>query len=137
MSDFAIQPVMGVGAGYDAQSLSALAGMGSTSYLEAMNLGHIEGDASRRPDVDRMLVEFQGFLVQEMLKTMRAAVPASDLFGENPGREIFESLLDGEYARSIGEKTGGLGLTETLKTQLGIVDAPEGLPALPITGRDR
>ncbi|MBN1866241.1 rod-binding protein [Candidatus Sumerlaeota bacterium] len=137
MSDFAIQSVMGTEAEYDARTVGTLAGTGTTSYLEAMNLGHLEGKGAGLPDTDRVLVEFQGFLMHEMLKAMRASIPPSEIFGENSGRELFESLLDGEYARSVSEKTGGLGLTETLRIQLGIVENPAERPELPAVGQGR
>ena len=129
MSDFAVQTILAPQGGYDAQTLGALAGSPAASFLESMNLGHLQGETTGKTDVDRVLVEFQSVLVTEMLKSMRASIPESDLLGPNSGREIFESLLDQEYARSVSEKTGGLGLTEILKTQLGLVDTSSGLVA--------
>lgn len=76
------------------------------------------GAAGRDPEA--LLVEFQNILLSEMLKAMRQSVPESGLFEDNTGRELFESFLDEEYIRNLGEQTGGLGLTETLREQLGL-----------------
>ncbi|NQU44989.1 rod-binding protein [bacterium] len=67
-----------------------------------------------------MLNEFQNVLWVEMMKAMRSAVPKSELFGDSSGQEIFESFLDGEYARAAGRGSGALGLTEVLKAQLNL-----------------
>jgi Rod binding domain-containing protein len=72
-------------------------------------------------EVDRLLGEFQNVLFSEMMKAMRASIPKSGLFEDNTAREIFQSLLDEQYAASFGDSIGSLGLTEALKIQLGLV----------------
>jgi len=88
------------------------------------------GSDLRSGDTDAVLREFQNILLHEMVKAMRDAVPKENLFGDNTGREMFESFLDQEYVRVMGESMGSLGLTETLKEQLGLSPThAAGLPA--------
>jgi peptidoglycan hydrolase FlgJ len=87
--------------------------------------------ASNEAEVDRLLGEFQNVMFNEMMKAMRESVPKSGLFEdeESAGRDIFESLLDEQYAASLGKGMGSLGLTEVLKAQLGL--KPDLSVALP------
>jgi len=65
-----------------------------------------DGEAAR---LDQVMHEFESLLVEQMLKEMRDNVPESPLFGQSRGREIFNEMLDGEYAKAM-EQRGGLGL---------------------------
>jgi Rod binding domain-containing protein len=65
-----------------------------------------DGEAAR---LDQVMHEFESLLVEQMLKEMRNNVPESPLFGQSRGREIFNEMLDGEYAKAM-EQRGGLGL---------------------------
>ena len=100
-------------------SLTGAAGsrLGSTSQLAALEMAPGSSD---RPTLDQALGLFQNVLVDQMVKSMRAAVPKSGLFGQDSGREMFESFLVAEYSKSLGEQMGDLGLTEALKRQLGV-----------------
>jgi Rod binding domain-containing protein len=79
----------------------AQAGAGKT-------LGGKEDEAAR---LDGVMREFESLLVEQMLKEMRDNVPDSPLFGKSRGREIFNEMLDGEYAKAM-EQRGGLGLAK-------------------------
>jgi flagellar protein FlgJ len=77
--------------------------------------------AGPKPSIDETLEEFQAIFLNEMMKSMREALPESGLFeGEELSRETFQSLLDQEYVRTAAHQMGGLGLTEALKWQLGL-----------------
>ena len=47
--------------------------------------------------------DFESLLVQQMLSKMRASIPKSDLFGSKDKEEIFQSMLDEEYAKELSE----------------------------------
>ncbi|MFP4381237.1 MAG: rod-binding protein [Candidatus Sumerlaeia bacterium] len=82
--------------------------------------------AASETDVDNLLNEFQNVLWREMMKAMRSTVPESELFKRSTGEEIFQSMLDDEYATAIGGGSqGSLGLTELLKEQLGLAQTQE------------
>ena len=61
--------------------------------------------------------DFESLLVQQMLSKMRASIPKSDLFGSKDKEEIFQSMLDEEYAKELSE-SNSLGLGDMLYTQL-------------------
>ena len=58
--------------------------------------------------LDKVMHEFESMLLEQMLKDMRATVPDSPLLGKNRGKEIFDELLDGQFAKQM-ENRGGIG----------------------------
>lgn len=48
--------------------------------------------------------DFESLFVNYMLKVMKDNVNRSDLLPEAPGRKVYESMLDEEYAKTISEK---------------------------------
>jgi flagellar protein FlgJ len=61
--------------------------------------------------------EFESLLIAQMLKSMRATVPESDLFGSKEKEEIFRSMLDDETARQVAQ-TGAFKLGDIIYEQL-------------------
>lgn len=61
--------------------------------------------------------EFEALMLDMIYKQMKATVIKSQLVEEEPGREIFESMLDEEIARQAAE-AGGIGLADSLYKQL-------------------
>ena len=78
-----------------------------------------------RNDPDGLVTKFQSVLFTEMLKAMRATVPESEIFGDNSGREMFQSFLDEQYVEKLSENMHSAGLTEALRFQLGLNNTPE------------
>lgn len=79
--------------------------------------------------------DFEAVLLNMMLQTMRKTVPKSDLFGQDRGKEIFESLLDEEVTKNMA-KAGGIGLADMLYKQLSSdAIAKQKNPAKPADGR--
>lgn len=74
-----------------------------------------EGEAERLAKVAK---EFESLMVEMMIKSMRQNVPESPLFGESNAREIFQDMLDGEYAKLMVNRRG-FGIAESLVRQLG------------------
>lgn len=68
--------------------------------------------------------EFEALFVGMMLKSMRETVGKDKLINGGHGEEIYRSLLDQEYAKSLTEH-GGVGLASMLERQLG-KPAPDG-----------
>lgn len=71
-------------------------------------------DRQRLNDVAR---EFEALLLEQMVKDMRAGIPKSRLFGDDPGRELFNEMLDGEFVRLMSQR-GGIGLADFLADSL-------------------
>lgn len=65
-----------------------------------------------------MAKEFEELLIGEMVKAMRKSVPESELLAREPGRDMFNEMLDGEYARLMAAR-GGIGIAEFMVDQLG------------------
>jgi len=61
--------------------------------------------------------EFEAIMLNMLYKQMKATVIKSSLTEEDPGREIFESMLD-EQLMEEASKTGSFGLADTLYKQL-------------------
>jgi len=68
--------------------------------------------------------EFEALFVGMMLKSMRETVGKDKLTNGGHGEDIYRSLLDQEYAKSLTEH-GGVGLATMLERQLG-KPAPDG-----------
>ena len=62
--------------------------------------------------------EFETMFVGLMLKSMRETVGKDKLTNGGHGEEVYRSMLDQEYAKSLTEH-GGVGLTAMLERQLG------------------
>ncbi len=62
--------------------------------------------------------EFEGIMVEMMVKAMRKNVPESPLLGKSNARGIFQEMLDSEYVRLMVDR-GGLGIADLLVDQLG------------------
>uniref|UniRef100_A0A831U372 Flagellar biosynthesis protein FlgJ n=1 Tax=Geobacter metallireducens TaxID=28232 RepID=A0A831U372_GEOME len=76
--------------------------------------------------------EFEAMFVGMMLKSMRDTVGKNELTGGGKGEEIFQSMLDQEYAAAIAASQGGIGLAAMIEKQLVREAAPRGEKA-PIT----
>ena len=79
------------------------------------------GKQSRETELERLAEvakEFETLLVEMMIKSMRQNVPESPLFGESNAREIFQDMLDGQYAKIMVDRKG-FGISESLVRQLG------------------
>ncbi|MBM7865369.1 hypothetical protein GTO89_01120 [Heliobacterium gestii] len=61
--------------------------------------------------------EFEALFLQQMLKGMRSTVVKSDLIEEAPGRKIWESMLDEEYAKQMAKREE-IGLAKMLYKEL-------------------
>jgi len=62
-----------------------------------------------------------------LLRSMRSTVPKEGLMPSSPARNIYESLLDAEYAK-VSAESGGLGIAEMLYEFF--------LPAVPASEED-
>jgi flagellar protein FlgJ len=69
-------------------------------------------------ELKRACQQFEAIMLGMMYKQMKATVVRSDLIQSDPGRDIFESMLD-ESLTEEASKTGTFGLAESLYKQLG------------------
>lgn len=68
-------------------------------------------------ELKKVCKEFEGILLEIMYKQMRATVPKSDFIPADPGRDIFEDMLDEELVKEAA-KAVNLGLADRLYKQL-------------------
>jgi len=61
--------------------------------------------------------ELESVLLYQMIRAMRSTVPKGWLIDEGFGGEVFESMLDEEFARQMAT-TGSTGLADLLFSQL-------------------
>lgn len=73
--------------------------------------------------------EFEAMFVGMMLKSMRDTVGKNELTGGGKGEEIFQSMLDQEYATAIATSQGGIGLAAMIEKQLVREAAPANVHA--------
>ena len=86
------------------------------AHLKAMRESR-KDPAAERARLQHAAKEFEGIMMELMVKSMRANVPESPIFGRNPGREIFNEMLDSQYARMMVDR-GGFGLSRLMVSQL-------------------
>lgn len=84
-------------------------------------------EAKPSPELVEAAEDFEALILGIMMKSMRATVNKSDLFGETKHIETYESLLDTEYAKNMA-KQGGMGFAEMIVRQYG--SGPDGAEAL-------
>ncbi len=68
--------------------------------------------------LEAVIKDFESLLIEQMLKQMRNSIPDGGLFGVNRGHEIFNEMLDGEYARLMSDR-GGIGLAQFMLDRMG------------------
>jgi flagellar protein FlgJ len=82
----------------------------------ARNQG-VEPDAKTRASAKKVAQEFEAMFTGMMLKSMRSTSGPDKLTGGGRGEEVFQSMIDQEYAITIARQ-GGLGLAQTMEKQL-------------------
>ena len=78
---------------------------------EAASRGNDPG--SRKIDREKLkkaCSDFEALFLARMMKIMRQSVPSSGLWGNGPGKEIYDSLMDQELGKKMAQREGlGLG----------------------------
>lgn len=82
--------------------------------------GNIRPDQAKQDEkLRKACASFESFMTYYMLKTMRKSVPQNGLFGNMPGKDTFNMMLDQKIAEKVAERKGGsLGLQKILYDQL-------------------
>ncbi len=78
---------------------------------EAGSLGNVPGGRKiDREKLKKACSDFEALFMARMLKIMRQSVPSSGLWGNGPGKEIYDSLMDQELGKKMAQREGlGLG----------------------------
>ncbi len=78
------------------------------------------GDTARKPDAEALreaAEDFEALFVRQLLATMRRTVPEGDAELRGPGMDIYEGMLDAQFAEHIAGSGRGLGLADMLMRQ--------------------
>lgn len=77
--------------------------------LDARELASLRQSAESDPQgsARRAASQFEALFMQQLLKSMRAAMPKSGMF-DGPGHEIYTGMLDSQLAQVMAGKKGGL-----------------------------
>lgn len=90
--------------------------------LDARSLDALRRDAGRDPRaaLRRAAGQFEALFVQQLLESMRNAMPRSGMF-DGPGQEIYVGMLDQQLSQSLANRPGGLAevIARQLATHLG------------------
>ena len=70
-----------------------------------------------REKLKKACSDFEALFLARMLKMMRQSVPSSGLWGNSPGKEIYDSLMDQELGKKMAQREG-LGLGKKLYNQV-------------------
>jgi peptidoglycan hydrolase FlgJ len=85
---------------------------------EAGSRGNDPG--SRKIDREKLkkaCSDFEALFLARMLKVMRQSVPSSGLWGNGPGKEIYDSFMDQELSKKMARREG-LGLGKRIYNQV-------------------
>jgi len=86
------------------------------------------------PKLWQAVQDFKSIMIYQMIKSMRSAIPQSDLTESGPGKNIFMSLFDEEVAQKIAHQQND-SLSEKLYRQLSgdwIQPSEKPIPANPL-----
>ena len=67
--------------------------------------------------IGKLSKDFESIFLEIVLKSMRDAVPKTELLGKSNGEDIFKSMLDGEYSKQIAEQKMS-GIAKNIEEQL-------------------
>ncbi|MGD9943757.1 MAG: flagellar assembly peptidoglycan hydrolase FlgJ [Burkholderiaceae bacterium] len=90
--------------------------------LDGRSLAGLRRDAAADPKtaVRQAAGQFEALFMQQLLKSMRAALPKSGLM-DGPGQDMYQGMLDQQLSQSLANRRGGLAdmIARQLTRQLG------------------
>ncbi len=73
--------------------------------------------AMDRQQIRKVAEEFESLFLEIVLKSMRSTVPKSGMMDGGNGEDVFRSMLDTEYAKSMAANRSS-GIAESIENQL-------------------
>lgn len=81
----------------------------SASVIEKQKNDLSSGNLDSKEEIKKLSEQFESIFLGIVLKSMRKSVPDSGLVKKGNGEEIFRSMLDTEYSKSLAaQRTTGL-----------------------------
>ena len=92
--------------------------MTNTIFTDIGYLGSLRAEAAATPSkaVEEVASQFEALFIQQMMKSMRDAVPKSDLM-HSDHLETYQSMADQQVALSLAQQ-GGIGIARMLVEQM-------------------
>ena len=90
------------------------------SLLNQTSLNALKSNAKMPNDVEeikKLSEQFESIFLEIVLKSMRDSVQKSEFLSGGSGEDIFRSMLDSEYAKSISEQRS-TGLADSIERHL-------------------
>ncbi|MDB5038415.1 MAG: flgJ [Bacteriovoracaceae bacterium] len=82
--------------------------------------------AKSKAELQKAANEFEGMFMDIVMKSMRDTVGESDAFGDSKKVKFFQTMLDSEYSKQMGDQ-GKIGLSAAIVRQLAPHVPPAGL----------
>jgi len=106
---------------------------GERGKVDIQSLRGAKTPVQQRQALQRAAEEFEAIFLRQLVETMRKTVDNGGLLEKNPGEQLFEGMLDEEWARKLAG-SGGSGslsgiLYRHLSRQLGLDGETSGLAA--------
>lgn len=118
----------------DALQLPALDNLMEGAHAQA-DRARLESLAARqestgedRAALERVAREFEGVFMNELLKSMRATVPESELFNGGGASKFYQQMHDAELAKGLAGAGGGMGIAGLIVNQLSAAPDREDTP---------
>ncbi|MDI6703789.1 MAG: rod-binding protein [bacterium] len=89
----------------------------STTFLKELERAKSFQDKNRKRQLMDLCYDMEGIFVYQMLKAMRDTVPKDNLLYGGHAEEIFQEMLDHEYAKQMS-RNANFGLASELYNQL-------------------
>ena len=106
--------------------------------LDARSLASLRKAAATDPEASakEAASQFEALFMQQILKSMRAAMPKSGML-DGPGSEMYTSLLDTQLAQAMSGAPGGLAdlIAKQITRHMQAVQAGGGQPAATAASR--
>ena len=92
--------------------------MTNTIFNDIGYLGSLRAEAASAPNkaINEVASQFEALFVQQMMKSMRDAVPKSDLMNSDH-LDTYQAMADQQMALSLSQQ-GGIGIARMLVTQM-------------------
>ena len=92
--------------------------MTNTIFNDIGYLGSLKAEAASAPSkaIEEVASQFEALFIQQMMKSMRDAVPKSDLM-QSDHLETYQSMADQQMAVSLSQQ-GGIGIARMLVEQM-------------------
>lgn len=92
--------------------------MTNTIFNDIGYLGSLKAEAASAPSkaIEEVASQFEALFIQQMMKSMRDAVPKSDLM-QSAHLETYQSMADQQMAVSLSQQ-GGIGIARMLVEQM-------------------